>query len=149
VPPDSSHDVPSTSWDTATVSKTGPMILEGFAKSQGSKAKPISRVRATQSNQSEGRSDTKGDQQLFDPQASYLSPDWEVSCMPLYVGWHRAIWVFPSGITRERCLKPPAPNLTGGISPYLSLWRDTCPDWLSPANGHPGSTQILTWHYSA
>jgi hypothetical protein len=30
------------------------MIAVGFAKAQGSKAKPASRVRATQSNQSEG-----------------------------------------------------------------------------------------------
>jgi hypothetical protein len=34
------------------------------AKTQGSKAKPANRVRAAQSNQSEGQSDTKGGQQL-------------------------------------------------------------------------------------
>jgi hypothetical protein len=42
-----------------------------------------------------------------DPQASYLSPDRVVSFTPLYVGWHLAIRVFPSGITREGHLKPP------------------------------------------
>jgi hypothetical protein len=39
------------------------------------------------------------------PEALYLSPDWEVSFMPLCVGWHLAVWVFPPGITWERRLK--------------------------------------------
>jgi hypothetical protein len=70
--------------------------------------------------------------------------------MPLCVDWHRAVWVFPLGITWERCLKPPGPDLTGGgISPYLVLWRGTCPSWLSPTNGDLGSTQILTRYYDA
>jgi hypothetical protein len=34
--------------------------------------------------------------------------------MPLCVGWHRAIWFFPPGITWERCLKPPGLDLAGG-----------------------------------
>jgi hypothetical protein len=42
------------------------MIAVGSAKAQGSKAKPTNRVRAAQSNQSEGRSDTKGGEQLAD-----------------------------------------------------------------------------------
>jgi hypothetical protein len=33
-------DVPYTSWDMATVSKTGSTIAVGSAKVQGSKAKP-------------------------------------------------------------------------------------------------------------
>jgi hypothetical protein len=45
--PNSSHDVPSTSWDMTTVSKTGPMIAEGPTNDQGSTMKPASRVRAT------------------------------------------------------------------------------------------------------
>jgi hypothetical protein len=69
--------------------------------------------------------------------------------MPLCVGWHRAVRVFPPGITRERRLKPLGPDLTGGISSCLVLWRGTCPGWLSPMNGDPGSTQILTQHYGA
>jgi hypothetical protein len=28
------------------------------------------------------------------PQASYLSPEWEVSVMPLHVDWHLASWIF-------------------------------------------------------
>jgi hypothetical protein len=57
---------------------------------------------------------------------------------------------FPPGITWERRLKPPGPNLIGGgISPCLILWRGACPGWLSPPNGHPSSTQILTRYYSA
>jgi hypothetical protein len=49
---------------TGTISETGPMIAVGSAKAQGSRVKPTDRVRATQSNQSEGRSDTKDGQQL-------------------------------------------------------------------------------------
>jgi hypothetical protein len=44
--PNSSYDAPSTLQDTATVYKTGPMIVVGSTKAQGSKAKPTSRVRA-------------------------------------------------------------------------------------------------------
>jgi hypothetical protein len=47
---DSSYDVPSTSQDTETASKMGPMLTVGAAKAQGSKAKLAKRVRATQSN---------------------------------------------------------------------------------------------------
>jgi hypothetical protein len=47
-------------------------------------------------------------------------------------------------------MKPPDPDLIGGgISPYLILWRGTCPRWLSPPKGELGSTQILTWHFGA
>jgi hypothetical protein len=59
--------MPYASWDTTIISKMGPMIIVGSAKAQGSKEKPTNRVRATQSNQSEGRSDTKGGQQLAHP----------------------------------------------------------------------------------
>jgi hypothetical protein len=52
--PDCLYDAPSTSWDTAIVSIMGPTIAVGSAKAQGLKAKPTSRVRATQSNQSKG-----------------------------------------------------------------------------------------------
>jgi hypothetical protein len=45
-----------------TVSKMGPTIVEGPANAEGSKAKPVRWVRTTQSNQSEGRSDTRGGQ---------------------------------------------------------------------------------------
>jgi hypothetical protein len=68
--------------------------------------------------------------------------------MPLCVGWHRAVWVFLPGITREKRLKPLGPDLAeGGISPCLVLWRGTCPGWLPPVNGDPSSTQIMTQHY--
>jgi hypothetical protein len=45
----------------------------------------------------------------------------------------------------------PSPHLIrgGGISPCLIIWRSTCPDWVSPPNGDPGSTHILTRHYGA
>jgi hypothetical protein len=45
--PMSSYDVPSTSWDMATVSKMAPMIAEGPANTLGSKVKLASRVRGT------------------------------------------------------------------------------------------------------
>jgi hypothetical protein len=44
--PDSLYDVPSTSWDTATISKTDLMIASGSAKAQRLKMKPASWVRA-------------------------------------------------------------------------------------------------------
>jgi hypothetical protein len=46
-------------------------------------------------------------------------------------------------------MKPPGLDLIEGISPCLIQWRGTLPSWLSPLNGDPGSTQILTWHYGA
>jgi hypothetical protein len=68
---------------------------------------------------------------------------------------HTPMWadISPSGfsarITWERSTKPPISYLIGGISPCLILWRATCPGWLSPPKGDPGSTQILTWHFGA
>jgi hypothetical protein len=49
-------------------------------------------------------------------------------------------------------VKPPDLDLIegrGALASCLILWRGTCPGWLSPPNGDPGSTQILTRHYSA
>jgi hypothetical protein len=66
--------------------------------------------------------------------------------MPLHVGWHLAVRDFRQGITRESRLKPPGLNLIEGISPCLILWGGACPDWLSPTNGDPASTHILTQH---
>jgi hypothetical protein len=42
----------------------GPHDCQGACEAQGSKAKPASQVRAVQSNQSKGRSDTKGGQHI-------------------------------------------------------------------------------------
>jgi hypothetical protein len=78
-----------------------------------------------------------------------MSPGWEVSFTPLLVGWHLAVRVFPLGITQDSRLKPPGPDLMGGISPCLVLWRGACHGWLSPVNGDPGCTQILTRHCGA
>jgi hypothetical protein len=85
------------------------------------------------------------------PQALYLSLGQEISFTPLCVGWHLAVWVFSLGITQEKRLKTPGPDLIGegGISPYLILWRRTYPGWLSPSNGDLGFTQILTQHCGA
>jgi hypothetical protein len=66
--PDSSYDAPSTSWDMTTVSKMGPTTTVRSAKAQGLKAKPASRVKPAQSNQSEGQSEIKGGQQLVHPE---------------------------------------------------------------------------------
>jgi hypothetical protein len=52
--PNSSYDIPSTSRDTEIISKMGPTIAMGSDKAHSSKVKPTSRVRAAQSNQSEG-----------------------------------------------------------------------------------------------
>jgi hypothetical protein len=156
---DSLYNVPSSSWDMASVSKMGPTIIMGSAKPQGSKAKPASPIRAAQSNHSEGRSDTKGGQQLAYPEphrwdstsSSFVSESQLGGFLhALFVGWLRAIRVFSPGNTQERCVKPSGPDLTrGGIGPHLVLWRGTCPIWLSPMNSDPGSIQILTQHYDA
>jgi hypothetical protein len=64
------------------------------------------------------------------PQASYLSPDREISFMPLRVGWHQAVRVFPPGITRERHMKPPGPDLIGGHWSLSSPMESHLP-WLA------------------
>jgi hypothetical protein len=108
MPPDSSHDVPSISWDMTTVSKMPPTIVEGSAEAQGLKANPSvgsklpratrAREEATQRVASNWRirSPIEGSQHH---QASYLSPDLEVSIMPLCVGWYGAVRIFLVGIT--------------------------------------------------
>jgi hypothetical protein len=141
----SSHTTPSTSKDTATISKMGHMIVVGLPMLRvrrrnlqvGSEPPRETRVRdkATQRLTSSWRIHSPI-KETWHPQVSYLSPDQEVSFMPLHV--------FPPGITQERGLKPPSPDLTMGIGPYLVLWRGICPGLLSPANGDLGSTQILT-----
>jgi hypothetical protein len=53
--------------------------------------------------------------------------------MTLRVGWHLAIQVFASRITRESRLKPLGPDLIGEcISPCLVLWRCTVVPSLRP-----------------
>jgi hypothetical protein len=59
---------------------------------------------------------------------------------------------FSAWITRERSMKPHGLDLIergGGRCPYLIQWRGTCPGWRSPPSGDPGSTKILTRHFSA
>jgi hypothetical protein len=46
-------------------------------------------------------------------------------------------------------MKPSGLDLMGDASPYLILWRGTCPVWLSPLNSDPSFTQILTQHCGA
>jgi hypothetical protein len=67
--------MPYTSQDMATISETGPMIVVRSAKAQGLKAKHIDRVRAVQSNPSEGRSDTREGQHFGAPDAPSRGPD--------------------------------------------------------------------------
>jgi hypothetical protein len=135
-----------------------PTIVVGSAKAQGSKANPPVRSKPPKATRvrDEATQRVASDWRIWSPiegiwhsPASYLSIDWEVSLTPVYVGWHQAVRVFPPGITRERWLKPPSSDLIGGIGLYLVLWRGTCPGWLSPVNGDPGSTQILTRHCGA
>jgi hypothetical protein len=86
------------------------------------------------------------------PQASYLSPGQEVSFTFLCVGWYLAIQVLPIRITQERHLKLPGLDLIGGgggICHCLVLWRGTYSCCLSPADGDPSPTQILTQHSGA
>jgi hypothetical protein len=95
--------MPYTSWDTTTVSKTGHMIVVGLSMLRVQRlnppveseppSAPRARDEATQEVASSWRiqSPIEGTRH---PQASYLSPDREVSFMPLHVGCHRVIWVF-------------------------------------------------------
>jgi hypothetical protein len=155
----SSHTIPSTSWDTATISNMGNMIIVGLPKlrvlrqnlSIRSVPPRANRVRDKTTQRVASNWHTQRPSEgTRHPQALFLSPVSEVSFMPLHVDWHLAIRVVPPGITQESCLKPFGPDMTGGgISLCLVLWRGACPFWLSPMNGDPGSTQILTRHHSA
>jgi hypothetical protein len=62
------------SWDMTTVSEIGPTIAVESTKAQGLKAKPIGRVRAAWSNQSEGQSDTREGQHFGAPGAPSRGP---------------------------------------------------------------------------
>jgi hypothetical protein len=61
------------------------------------------------------------------PQTLYLSLDWEVSVVPLRVGWYRAIWVFRVDYPGKMrgTTYPGFDRGGGGISPDLILWRGT------------------------
>jgi hypothetical protein len=139
---DSSYDAPSTSRDTATVSKMGPTIAMGSAKAQGSKVKP------TESGQSRPEQPEQGTKR---------HNGWPVagtSCAPLrgsnilklrirvptrMFPSRPFVWVdiepsrFSARIARETGVKPPGLNLIRrgggrqGISPCLILWRGPCP----------------------
>jgi hypothetical protein len=55
--------------------------------------------------------------------------------MPFRMGWHRAVRVFPLGITQERCLKSFGPDLTvggGALAPARSYGEE-----LALAGSHP------------
>jgi hypothetical protein len=101
----------------------GPTITEVSAKAQHSKVKSASPVRAVQSKQSEGRSDTKGGQHLARPGAhrgdltssSFVSesqPEGFFHAPPCGLALSRL--GFPPRITQERCLKPPGLDLIRG-----------------------------------
>jgi hypothetical protein len=55
--------------------------------------------------------------------------------MPLHVGWHQAIWVFPPRITQERLLNAPGLDLTGGGGALASVW--SYGEALALAGSHP------------
>jgi hypothetical protein len=141
--------------------QNGPHNCRGPAKAHGSKVKPTSWVSAIKSKHSEGRSNTKGGQQLVhtgphrgDPMfSSFVSesqlgdflhaPSCGLACSRLS---------FPNRDYPGKSLEttwPEFPRGRGSICSCLVLWRGTCPCWLSPSHGVPGSTQILTWHYGA
>jgi hypothetical protein len=61
--------------NVATVSEMGPTIAVGSAKAQGFEGETHLWVRAAQSSQSEGRSDTKDDQYFSAPGAPSRGPD--------------------------------------------------------------------------
>jgi hypothetical protein len=156
-PPCTPHITPSTLRDMATISKMGHTIIMGLPTLRVRRQNPpdgsrlprasIARDEATQGVSTSWHiwSPIEGTQC---PQASYLSLDREVSFTPhLWDGSEPP--GFSTPITQERSMTPPGPDLIGDISPCLILWRGTYPRWLSPMNGDPGSTQILTQHFGA
>jgi hypothetical protein len=151
--------MPYTSWDMATISKIGPMIAKESAKAQGLKVKPASRVRAAQSNHSDGRSDTMGGQQLAHQEphrGDLVSSSFVSKSRPKHFlhaplcGMALSHPCFPARDYPGKTVETPGSEFDrGGISPCPVLWRGTCTGWLSPVNDDLGSTQILTWHYGA
>jgi hypothetical protein len=80
------------------------------AKTMGSKVKTVSRVSTAESKQMvtsnwHTRAPLRGPDIL--KCCWYLSPDRDVFFMPVRVGWHLAVRVFPPRITRESHVKPP------------------------------------------
>jgi hypothetical protein len=137
----------------------GHTIVVVSTKAQGSNAKPTNWFRAVQNNQNEGRSDTKGGQQLVhsEPHRGDLTSSNFVS-EPRPGGFLHAprCGLAPSHSsfsTRDYVGKTLETTWfvlgLGGISPCLVQWGGTFLGWLSPANGDPGNTQILTRHCSA
>jgi hypothetical protein len=55
--------------------------------------------------------------------------------MPLCMGWHQALRVFLPWITRERRMKPPGPDLTGGGGGLTPVW--SYGEALALASSHP------------
>jgi hypothetical protein len=113
--PNSSHDAPSTLWDTRTVSKMDPTIVKGATMLRVLRRNSLvglESLRATRARDEVTQSVASiwpiwgPIEGIRHPQASYLSPNREVSFTPLRVGWHLAIRIFPPGITQERRLKP-------------------------------------------
>jgi hypothetical protein len=114
-----------------------------------------------QSNQSEGRSDTRDGQQLTLSGAHQgdLTPSSFVSGSRSGGFLHtHSCGLAPSRpyfLARDylrKTLETTWPRFDWGgegIGPYLILWRGACPGWLSPPNGETSSTQILTRHYDA
>jgi hypothetical protein len=143
----------------AIIYKMGPMISVGSTKAQGSKAKPASQVRATQSNHSKGQSDKKGGQQLVHLEPHRGDPTSSSIISQSQLGGF--LHVPPCGLAPSHpgLLAKDYPGKTcettwsgfdrGVNSRYLILWRGTCPDWLSHLNGDLGSIQILTRHCGA
>jgi hypothetical protein len=76
-------------------------------------------------------------------------PKQEVFVTPLRVDWHRVVQIFKVDYPRKTRETTLSRFDQGGIIPCLILWGGTCSSWLSPPNSDPGSSQILTQHYSA
>jgi hypothetical protein len=132
------HDMATTSWDTVNISKMDPKIVVGLQQLQVRRQNPPDGSALPRANRARDKV-TQGMTSNWHfwgpiegtrcPQPLYLSLGREVSFMPLRVGWHLAVWVFPPGITRESCVKPPSKDFSGegGISLCLVIWRGTCP----------------------
>jgi hypothetical protein len=141
--PDSLHVMPSTSWDTAIVSKMGPTIVVGLPKLRVLRKNLPTRSVPPRANRARDKVT-----QWMSSSWCYPRPHRRDSTSLSFVseslpggflhtpscGVASSHSGSPNRVYLEMMLKPPGLNLLGGggICPYLVLWRSTCPPGSHP-----------------